>query len=127
MKASILQPAGFVARLWSLCNILRGDGIGYNQYISELTYVLFLKIAKETGSEELLPIGYRWDNLVGYDGPNLLGHYQELLTHLGAAAESELVRHIYAFPTTVFSHSENLAAVIAGIDALIRGEIRRRS
>ncbi|WP_186388780.1 N-6 DNA methylase [Stappia sp. TSB10P1A] len=109
---------GFVARLWSLCNILRGDGVGYNQYISELTYLLFLKLAEETEAESLLPDGYRWSDLVRYDGPNLLGHYQEFLTHLGAAAESELVRSIYTFPTTVFSHSENLKAVIAGIDAL---------
>jgi type I restriction enzyme M protein len=109
---------GFVARLWSLCNILRGDGVGYNQYISELTYLLFLKLAEETGADSLLPEGYRWSELVRYDGVNLLGFYQEFLTHLGAAAESALVQSIYTFPTTVFSHSENLKAVIAGIDAL---------
>ncbi|TPK59705.1 SAM-dependent DNA methyltransferase [Mesorhizobium sp. B2-4-15] len=109
---------GFVARLWSLCNILRGDGVGYNQYISELTYLLFLKLAEETGAESLLPEDYRWSELVRYDGPNLLGFYQEFLTHLGAAAKSDLVRSIYTFPTTVFSHSENLKAVITGIDAL---------
>lgn len=109
---------GFVARLWSLCNILRGDGVGYNQYISELTYLLFLKLAEETEADSLLPDGYRWSDLARYSGSNLLGHYQEFLTHLGAAAESELVRSIYTFPTTVFSHSENLKAVIAGIDAL---------
>ena len=112
------NTAGFIARLWSLCNILRGDGVSYNQYISELTYLLFLKLAEETGSESLLPNGYRWSELVRYDGTNLLGYYQEFLTHLGAAAKSELVRSIYTFPTTVFSHSENLRAVIAGIDAM---------
>ena len=112
------SPDGFVARLWSLCNILRGDGVGYNQYISELTYLLFLKLAKETGAESLLPSDYRWDDLVRYGGSNMLGYYQEFLTHLGAAAGSDLVRCIYAFPTTVFSHSENLAAVLQGIDAL---------
>src|SRR4051794_35307874 len=78
-----IQPEQFVRRLWSLCNVLRGDGISYNQYISELTYLLFLKIAKETGSEELLPVGYRWDDLKEYHGDNLLGYYQEMLTHLG--------------------------------------------
>ena len=109
---------GFVARLWSLCNILRGDGVGYNQYISELTYLLFLKLAEETGADSLLPDGYRWSELVNYDGQNLLGYYQEFLTHLGAAAEADLVQSIYTFPTTVFSHSENLKAVIAGIDSL---------
>lgn len=98
--------------------MLRGDGIGYNSYISELTYLLFLKLANETGADTLLPRGYRWEDLAGYRGPNLLGHYQELLTHLGATAKSPLIRTIYAFPTTLFSHSENLQVVIEGIDKL---------
>jgi type I restriction enzyme M protein len=75
-------------------------------------------VAKETGSEELLPKGYRWDDLISYRGDNLLGYYQEMLTHLGASAENNIVKEIYAFPTTVFSHSENLRVVIDGINGL---------
>lgn len=41
-----------VAKLWNLCNVLRDDGITYHQYVTELTYILFLKMAKETGVEE---------------------------------------------------------------------------
>lgn len=104
-----------VQRVWALCHILRGDGVSYHQYISELTYLLFLKIAEETGAESLLPEGYRWRDLVGYEGLDLLPFYQEMLTHLGWHATSKVVRDIYAFPTTVFSHSENLRAVIHGI------------
>lgn len=104
-----------VQRVWTLCNILRGDGISYHQYISELTYLLFLKIAEENGAESLLPEGYRWKNLVSYKGVDLLNTYQEMLTHLGGHASSKAVRDIYAFPTTVFSHSENLKAVITGL------------
>jgi hypothetical protein len=96
-------PESLVAKIWSLCNVLRGDGVSYHQYISELTYLLFLKIAKENGSEEMLSRGYRWNDLKGYKGDNLLGYYQELLTHLGANAKNKIVRDIYAFPTTVFS------------------------
>ena len=44
-----------VAKLWSLCNVLRDDGITYHQYVTELTYLLFLKMLKETGSEGQLP------------------------------------------------------------------------
>ncbi|RWB21620.1 MAG: SAM-dependent methyltransferase [Mesorhizobium sp.] len=106
------------AKIWTLCNVLRGDGISYNQYISELTYLLFLKIAEENGSEATLPSGYRWADLVSYNGSNLLGHYQEMLTHLGSSAESGMVREIYAFPTTVFSHSENLRVVLDGLNAI---------
>lgn len=112
------SPRSIAARIWNLCNVLRGDGVSYNQYIAELTYLLFLKIANENGSETTLPEGYRWNDLVSYRGPNLLGHYQEMLTHLGASAGTEVVRDIFAFPTTVFSHSENLRVVIDGLDAI---------
>jgi type I restriction enzyme M protein len=105
-----------VQKVWVLCNILRGDGISYHEYIAELTYLLFLKIAEETKTENLLPDGFRWKDLIGYAGDDLLFHYQEMLTHLGGAAETKTVREIYAFPTTVFSHSENLKAVIDGIN-----------
>jgi type I restriction enzyme M protein len=80
--------------------------------------LLFLKIAEENGSEVTLPAGYRWADLISYKGPKLLGHYQEMLTHLGTSAESEMVREIYAFPTTVFSHSENLRVVLDGLNAI---------
>ncbi|NIJ63155.1 type I restriction enzyme M protein [Sphingomonas leidyi] len=104
-----------VQKIWALCHILRGDGISYHQYVSELTYLLFLKIAEENGVERLLPLNYRWTDLARHPKEGLLGFYQEMLTHLGTTAESEVIRAIYAFPTTVFSHSENLHAVIDGI------------
>jgi type I restriction enzyme M protein len=43
--------ADIVAKLWNLCNILRDDGITYNEYVTELTYLLFLKMLAETGQE----------------------------------------------------------------------------
>lgn len=46
-----------VGKLWNLCNILKDDGVTYHQYVTELTYLLFLKMAMETGSEEQLPEG----------------------------------------------------------------------
>lgn len=107
-----------IQKIWSLCNILRGDGITYYQYVSELSYLLFLKIAQENGSEILIPEGYRWTDLESHEEKGLLGFYQEMLTHLGANIENEVIRDIYAFPTTVFSHSENLKAVIDGISEI---------
>jgi hypothetical protein len=38
-----------VGRLWNLCNVLRDDGVTFHQYVTELTYLLFLKMAAETG------------------------------------------------------------------------------
>ncbi len=40
-----------VQRLWNLCNVLRDDGLTYHQYVTELTYLLFLEMAEETGME----------------------------------------------------------------------------
>ena len=50
-----------VAKLWNLCNVLKDDGVTYHQYVTELTYLLFLKMAKETGTESELPKEYRWE------------------------------------------------------------------
>ena len=48
-----------VAKLWNLCNVLKDDGVTYHQYVTELTYRLFLKMAKETSAEEQIPPGCR--------------------------------------------------------------------
>ena len=60
-----------VSKLWNLCNVLRDDGITYHQYVTELTYILFLKMAKETGAEEQIPEDYRWDILTSKSGVEL--------------------------------------------------------
>lgn len=72
-----------VAKLWNLCNVLRDDGIAYHQYVTELTYILFLKMAKETGAEEKIPAGYRWDDLAELSGLQLKNYYKDLLKYLG--------------------------------------------
>ena len=58
-----------VAKLWNLCNVLKDDGVTFHQYVTELTYLLFLKMAKETGQEKQLPEEYRWDDLEAYSAP----------------------------------------------------------
>ena len=72
-----------VAKLWNLCNVLRDDGITYHQYVTELTYILFLKMAKETGTEDKIPEKYRWDRLAEKDGLTLKNFYEDLLRELG--------------------------------------------
>jgi|LNAP01.1.fsa_nt_gb type I restriction enzyme M protein len=112
------QQNNVVQKIWSLCHILRGDGVSYHQYIAELTYLLFLKIAEKNKTEQLIPKGYRWADLVNYSGEDLLTRYRDTLTFLGGHAKEKRVREIYAFPTTIFSHSENLRAVVTGINKL---------
>jgi type I restriction enzyme M protein len=105
-------------RIWSLCHVLRDDGIVYHKFLSELTYLLFLKIAEETGREDLLPDGCRWIDLTGHADGGMLGYYRKMLTSLGEDAPDRSVREIFRFPTTVFNHEENLRKVVDGINAI---------
>ena len=52
-----------VQKLWALCHVLRDDGITYQDYVTELTWLLFLKMAKETNQEDQLPKNYRWGDI----------------------------------------------------------------
>lgn len=104
-----------VAKLWNLCNVLRDDGITYHQYVTELTYILFLKMCKETGTEDAIPAQYRWDSLLSRDGLPLKKHYQELLTHLGEECTGR-VREIYQGAQTSIDEPKNLAKIITTID-----------
>ena len=72
-----------VAKLWSLCHILREDGITYTEYVTELTFLLFLKMLAETGHEGRLSMGYRWESLARKEGLDQLEHYRQLLLDLG--------------------------------------------
>lgn len=105
-------------RLWGLCHVLRDDGIVYHKYLSELTYLLFLKNAKQLDAETDLPVGCRWDDLMSARGTGMLDFYRVMLTRLGADVVDENVRSIFSFPTTVFSHDENLQKVVNGIEAI---------
>ena len=66
-------------KLWNLCNVLRDDGITYHQYLNELTYILFLKMAEETGTEDQIPEEYRWASLAKKEGMELATFYRQLL------------------------------------------------
>ena len=106
-----------VSKLWNLCNVLRDDGITYHQYVTELTYILFLKMAKETGAEEKLPEAYRWDILKSKSGIELKTFYKELLNHLGEETTGR-VQQIYQGSSTNIEEPKNLEKIITTIDGL---------
>lgn len=106
-----------VAKLWNLCHVLRDDGITYHQYVTELTYLLFLKMAAETGAEQHLPADWRWADLKGRSGLDQLKFYRELLIHLGTEAAPR-VQAIYANAQTSLTKATNLATLVTSIDAL---------
>lgn len=106
-----------VAKLWNLSNVLRDDGITYHQYVTELTYILFLKMAKETGTEDGIPNEYRWDKLRTKSGIELKRFYRDLLQRLGEEATGR-VQEIYAGSFTNIDEPKNLEKIIKSIDAL---------
>jgi hypothetical protein len=106
-----------VAKLWSLCHVLRDDGITYHEYVTELTFLLFLKMMKETEQEKLLPAGYRWDDLTAKDGVDQLAFYRSLLVHLGNEGSGR-VQAIFANANTSLRQPKNLAKIVGDIDKL---------
>ncbi|MDX2170450.1 MAG: class I SAM-dependent DNA methyltransferase [Deltaproteobacteria bacterium] len=77
-----------VNKLWSYCNVLRDDGLSYGDYLEQLTYLLFLKMADEQTRPPWrrpspVPEGYDWPSLTARDGAELEHHYRMLLEHLG--------------------------------------------
>lgn len=106
-----------VQKLWNLCNVLRDDGITYHQYVTELTYLLFLKMMKETGKEDDIPEKYRWDSLTKRHGLELKRHYQQLLLDLGNEGKG-ILKQIYANAKTNIDEPKNLEKIIRSIDAL---------
>jgi len=79
---------GLVQRLWSYCNILRDDGLSYGDYLEQLTYLLFLKMADEQtkppfSRPPIVPEGLDWPSLIARDGDELEVHYRHVLTELG--------------------------------------------
>lgn len=106
-----------VSKLWNLCNVLRDDGITYHQYVTELTYILFLKMANETGTEKQIPEKYRWNVLISKSGIELKNYYKDLLDHLGENCTGR-IREIYQGASTNIDEPKNLEKIIKTIDGL---------
>lgn len=106
-----------VQRLWNLCNILRDDGITYQAYVTELTYLLFLKMLAETNREEIIPAECRWSSLTAREGDALLTHYRATLLKLGTAP-SPGVRTVFADAQTSLRKPANLRELVGQIDKL---------
>ena len=83
-----MSNAPIVSKVWSFCNTLRDDGVGYGDYLEQLTYLIFLKMADEYAKPPYnrdvgIPAKYTWPNLKAKRGAELEGHYIELLRELG--------------------------------------------
>src|SRR6266853_447622 len=101
-----------VQKLWGFCHTLRHDGVDYGDYIEQLTYLLFLKMADE--KSVVIPKGCDWESLKALSGTKLTDHYNEALRKL---RESEdLLGAIFTQATSRFNNPVNLRRLIDMID-----------
>jgi len=82
------DSATIVQKLWNYCNVLRDDGLSYQDYIEQLTFLLFLKMADEQmrppfSRPAIIPYGLDWASLARLDGDDLEVHYRHILAELG--------------------------------------------
>ncbi len=83
-----MSTSAIVQKLWNYCNVLRDDGMSYGDYVEQLTYLLFLKMADERtkppyNQPSPIPDKYSWQSLLKKDGDELFDHYRHSLEKLG--------------------------------------------
>lgn len=96
-KKTIANEQSLTKKVWNLATILSSQGVGFTDYITQLTYLLFLKMDNENveifGEESAIPEGYRWNDLMELDGLDLIDQYEKALKLL--SQEDNLIGTIY--------------------------------
>lgn len=117
---SAANTSSIVSKIWAFCNTLRDDGVGYGDYLEQLTYLLFLKMADEYSKpphNRAMPIPkvYNWESLVGKSGDELETHYSKLLRELGS--EKGMLGQIFTKSQNKIQDPAKLYKLIALINA----------
>ena len=96
-KETLQREQSLSQKVWQLATVLSGQGIGFTDYITQLTYLLFLKMDDENvqlfGEDSAIPAGFRWQDLLALDGLELIHQYEETLNVL--QKEDNLIGTIY--------------------------------
>lgn len=83
MAQATANEQNLTKKVWTLATTLAGQGIGFTDYITQLTYLLFLKMDDENvkmfGEDSAIPEGYRWEDLTNLDGLDLVKQYENTL------------------------------------------------
>ncbi len=128
------ESSTIVQRLWNYCNVLRDDGVSYGDYVEQLTYLLFLKMADEQSKPpfskpSVIPDGLDWQSLTRKDGDDLEVHYRHILDSLGK--ESGMLGVIFRKSQNKIQDPAKLKRLVElindetwmGLDVDIKGEI----
>ena len=112
------KETSLTKKVWSLATTLSGQGIGFTDYITQLTYVLFLKMDDENvemfGEDSAIPEGYRWKDLIELDGLDLISQYEKTLDKL--SKEENLIGTIFVKAQNKIDKPVYLRKVITLID-----------
>lgn len=95
--ANTISEQQVLSKVWTLATTLSGAGIGFTDYITQLTYLLFLKMDDENvkifAENSAIPEGYRWGDLIALDGHDLIDQYEATLKYL--SEQDDLIGTIY--------------------------------
>lgn len=117
-----------IKKVWTLATTLAGQGVGFTDYITQLTYLLFLKMDKENrelGEDSAIPEGYQWEELTALDGTDLLKQYEDTLDLL--SRQDNLIGTIFTKAQNKIDKPVYLKKVITMIDEedwLLEGDVK---
>ena len=113
-----MNESTLIAKVWNFATVLRDAGLTYTDYVSQLTYLLFLKMDDERvdvlGEQSALPDGCRWQDILHLTGSDLEAKYRQALETL--SAQSGIIGTIYAKAQNKISSPAHLARLISLID-----------
>lgn len=118
MAKNATSEQSLIKKVWNMATVLAGQGVGFTDYITQLTYLLFLKMDEENvelfDEESAIPDGCTWNSLCELDGMDLLDHYEEILKRL--SLEEGLIGTIYTKAVNKIEQPVYLKKVITMID-----------
>lgn len=118
MAKNATSEQSLIKKVWNMATVLAGQGVGFTDYITQLTYLLFLKMDEENvelfDEESAIPDSCTWNSLRELDGMDLLDHYEEILKRL--SLEEGLIGTIYTKAVNKIEQPVYLKKVITMID-----------
>ena len=128
------ESSAIISKVWNYCTVLRDDGVSYGDYVEQLTYLLFLKMADEQtkppfNKPSSIPKGFDWQSLLEKDGAALEAHYRLVLETL--SKESSMLGIIFRKSQNRIQDPAKLKRLIelinteiwVGLDIDVKGEI----
>ncbi len=114
-----MNTASIISKVWSFCTTLRDDGVGYGDYLEQLTYLIFLKMADEYSKPPYnrdvgIPDTFNWQSLKSKKGAELEVHYVNLLREL--ATKKDMLGQIFTKSQNKIQDPAKLFRLIDMID-----------